>query len=152
MRTMPQVVFSLDELRRFPEQLRLTAYNPKVKQTVQLMGAVRVPPTRMLVERTHNTHTTPLTFRIEKERVLIGRDADCDLIVNHDKVSRHHAELWRENGRWIVRDLNSTNRTFVSYVGDPRLLREVKGNNAIKNGSIICFGPVSYTFLIDEGS
>lgn len=49
--------------------------------------------------------------------VLIGRASDCDLILEHPKVSRHHAELLRIDGvSFELRDLGSTNGTFVNGV------------------------------------
>jgi hypothetical protein len=45
-------------------------------------------------------------------RLLIGRDGSCDLVLRHDTVSRRHAELVRDGGRWMLRDLGSTNGTW----------------------------------------
>jgi hypothetical protein len=45
----------------------------------------------------------------------IGRDIDCHLRLDNDHgVSRHHAELYRHNGRLHIKDLNSTHGTFVN--------------------------------------
>ena len=43
----------------------------------------------------------------------IGRAEDCGVRIQHDYVSRYHAEVVFENGRWIVRDLGSSNGIFV---------------------------------------
>jgi hypothetical protein len=49
--------------------------------------------------------------------VLIGRAPDCDLILEHPEVSRHHAELLRmDELSYELRDLGSTNGTFVNGV------------------------------------
>jgi FHA domain/DUF1707 SHOCT-like domain len=45
-------------------------------------------------------------------RLLIGRGRSCDLVLRHETVSRRHAELVREGGRWMLRDLSSTNGTW----------------------------------------
>ncbi|MDQ3936971.1 MAG: FHA domain-containing protein [Actinomycetota bacterium] len=42
-------------------------------------------------------------------RLLIGRSRDCDVTIDDPNVSRRHAELRNEDGRWIVTDLGSTN-------------------------------------------
>jgi hypothetical protein len=47
-------------------------------------------------------------------RVLIGRSRDCDLTLDDPNVSRRHAELRNEDGRWIVTDLGSTNGVKVN--------------------------------------
>jgi hypothetical protein len=44
--------------------------------------------------------------------LLIGRGRACDLVLAHETVSRRHAELVREHGRWMLRDLSSTNGTW----------------------------------------
>jgi pSer/pThr/pTyr-binding forkhead associated (FHA) protein len=52
----------------------------------------------------------PATAAAERP-LLIGRSRACDLVLRHETVSRRHAELRREDGRWLLRDLGSTNGT-----------------------------------------
>ena len=47
-------------------------------------------------------------------RLLIGRSRDCDISVDDPNVSRRHAELRNEDGRWVVADLGSTNGVKVN--------------------------------------
>jgi hypothetical protein len=47
-------------------------------------------------------------------RLLIGRSRDCDVTLDDPNVSRRHAELRNEDGRWIVTDLGSTNGIKVN--------------------------------------
>ena len=47
-------------------------------------------------------------------RTLIGRSPDCDVFLDDVTVSRRHAELLSENGRFTIRDLGSLNGTFVN--------------------------------------
>jgi hypothetical protein len=46
--------------------------------------------------------------------LVIGRNPDCNFVLEHPSVSRHHCELRREAGRWIVADLGSSNGTRVN--------------------------------------
>jgi hypothetical protein len=46
--------------------------------------------------------------------LVIGRSPDCALTLADPTVSRHHAELRRECGRWVVADLGSSNGTRVN--------------------------------------
>lgn len=62
-------------------------------------------------------------FPIDKRDIIVGRDAMCDLALNDGKASRRHATLIYENfdhageePRILLRDLNSTNGTFVNGV------------------------------------
>jgi pSer/pThr/pTyr-binding forkhead associated (FHA) protein len=47
-------------------------------------------------------------------RVLLGRSSGCELVFADDTVSRRHAELRVEDGRWMLRDLGSSNGTYVN--------------------------------------
>jgi hypothetical protein len=51
-----------------------------------------------------------------KPTCVVGRDpACCDFVIDDPSVSRRHAELRYFEGRGVgVRDLRSTNRTFVN--------------------------------------
>ncbi len=63
---------------------------------------------------------------VSAERFVVGREADCDLVLAEEKVSRHHAALERlPDGSYQVRDLGSTNGTFVDgrRIAEPVVLR-----------------------------
>jgi FHA domain len=47
-------------------------------------------------------------------QLLIGRGSACDLVIEHQTVSRRHAQLFFREGRWIVIDLRSTNGTYIN--------------------------------------
>lgn len=64
-----------------------------------------------------------------KKRVLIGRGEDCDIQLVSDRVSRHHCEVFCQDGQFFVRDLGSTNGTYVDGVRVSRA--------ALRNGSVI---------------
>ena len=51
---------------------------------------------------------------IDEERMLIGRDESCTLVVSDDSVSRRHALLEKDTAGFLVTDLDSTNGTYVN--------------------------------------
>ena len=61
---------------------------------------------RLRVEAAGTTRT------YDVDRVVIGREADCEVIVSEPSASRHHAVLQREGSEWVVVD-TSSNGTFV---------------------------------------
>jgi pSer/pThr/pTyr-binding forkhead associated (FHA) protein len=49
------------------------------------------------------------------QKILIGRDTSCDLVISHDSISRKHAELFIDfEGNVFVTDLSSKNGTYVN--------------------------------------
>jgi Protein of unknown function (DUF3662)/FHA domain len=54
------------------------------------------------------------TVNIGEQPVVIGRSPDVEFVINDSNVSRRHAELWRTTEGVAIRDLQSTNGTFVN--------------------------------------
>jgi pSer/pThr/pTyr-binding forkhead associated (FHA) protein len=52
----------------------------------------------------------PLT---DQEYWTIGRDPGSDIFIDHPKVSRRHARIERQGHRFVIRDLGSTNGTWL---------------------------------------
>ena len=46
--------------------------------------------------------------------VVIGRSPEVEFVINDQNVSRRHAEVWRTGEGVAIRDLQSTNGTFVN--------------------------------------
>jgi phosphoserine phosphatase RsbU/P len=65
-------------------------------------------------------------FPIEGERAVLGRDPDCDIVLELGAVSRHHARVVREDATFYVEDLKSRNGTFLNgrRIYERQLLRE----------------------------
>ncbi len=81
------------------------------------------------------------TLDIGRNRALIGRSPDSDVVVSHDDISRGHALIFRENGQAYITDLASANGTTVdgARVGDDP--------TPVKQGSIITLGSHRYRFV-----
>jgi EAL domain-containing protein (putative c-di-GMP-specific phosphodiesterase class I) len=70
----------------------------------------------------------------------LGRDASADLVVYHPRVSKFHAVIvFEENDLWI-RDLGSTNGTFVNG-------RRIAERVALTDGDIIHLGEKEFLFV-----
>ncbi|MET7602069.1 DUF1707 and FHA domain-containing protein [Streptomyces avermitilis] len=67
----------------------------------------------------------------------IGRDPASGLRLSHDTVSRVHAELRRQGGLWVLRDLGSTNGTTVNG-------RRVIGAAVVRDGDQVSFGNMAF--------
>jgi hypothetical protein len=53
-------------------------------------------------------------LRFTRPLITLGRELDNDAVIEDTRVSRHHAQLLFQHGRYILRDLGSTNGTFVN--------------------------------------
>lgn len=76
--------------------------------------------------------------------VIVGRESDCDITVDHPQVSRHHAKITLQMGGILVEDLRSTNGTFVN---GKRVVRELMGE-----GDILGIGPVAFSISPKMGT
>lgn len=80
------------------------------------------------------------------DELTVGRLPDCDLVIDHQSVSKRHAVLrWdAPSRRCSVRDLGSTNGTFLN--------ESALGNRetTLRDGDIVSFGDVQFWFLLTE--
>jgi two-component system cell cycle response regulator len=60
------------------------------------------------------------------EACIIGRSSKCDVQLDQESVSRNHARLQKTQGQYVVRDLGSTNGTYVNddIVSEEQQLRD----------------------------
>jgi len=58
--------------------------------------------------------------------IVIGRGRQCDISIDQDSVSRRHAQVYSEDNSIMVRDLGSTNGTYLNdkFVDTPQPLRD----------------------------
>jgi ABC-type multidrug transport system ATPase subunit/pSer/pThr/pTyr-binding forkhead associated (FHA) protein len=78
---------------------------------------------------------------VENNVMTIGRDADNKIFLPAPTVSRFHAEVEKVGQRFRVRDLRSSNGTFVNG-------QRVDGETWVHPGDSIQIGP--YRFVVDE--
>jgi predicted component of type VI protein secretion system len=75
------------------------------------------PPSRLWrlrPRRAARTLALPGAADLTTAQLTIGRSSACELVLGDDTVSRRHAELRIEDGRWLLKDLGSSNGTFVN--------------------------------------
>ena len=80
-------------------------------------------------------HGKRIELRREKEIFVIGRDAGCNLVVNHDNVSRQHCTLERRRDKFVIKDV-STNGTYVTIEGDKEMELDREEMSLSKRGWI----------------
>ena len=60
------------------------------------------------------TGTEAREVALTGEPMTIGRSSECGIVLDHEKVSRRHAEIRREGEAFVIVDLGSTNGTWVN--------------------------------------
>ena len=78
-------------------------------------------------------------FPLTKIVTTLGRSIDNDVILEGDDVSRHHAQITRQNGKFVLTDLKSANGTRVN--GQP-----LKGDRTLRDGDEICLAAICMSF------
>jgi diguanylate cyclase (GGDEF)-like protein len=71
---------------------------------------------------------------LTRERTVVGRSPDAQIRLGSDGVSRAHAEILLDGGRVRVRDLGSTNGTFLN--GERAEARELRDGDKLSIGEV----------------
>lgn len=72
---------------------------------------------------------------VENEPLVFGRDMNCDIKVSDPLVSRRHCEVALAEGKVTLRDLGSSNATFVN--GEPISTADLAAGDEVAVGSAV---------------
>lgn len=122
----------------------------------QPYGAAPVPPTSVFANGAGGVNAMPAqgavrarlvdmatgrSYNIATNRVLLGRDRSCTIMVNDINASRQHAELrFEPQGVWVITDLGSTNGTLVN--GQP------VSRMGLREGDRVTLGITDFIFTL----
>jgi DNA-binding response OmpR family regulator len=67
---------------------------------------------------------------IDQPELIVGRDEHCDVVIPERQVSRQHARIRQERGKYVLEDLDSKNGTFVNG-------QEIDGPHSLQDGDEI---------------
>jgi serine phosphatase RsbU (regulator of sigma subunit) len=79
------------------------------------------------------------THELTKDEIVIGRHPECDVQIDSNMVSRKHARIVRDAGKYFVEDLGSGNGTTVNG-------HRVMARMPISNDDRIKLGPILIRF------
>jgi predicted component of type VI protein secretion system len=92
----------------------------------------------IVTEGAHKGKAIPVT----KKEFLIGRDPKCHLRPSSGAVSKRHCVLLFRDGKLFVRDMNSTNGTFIND-------KQITGEHELNNEDKLSVGPLA--FMVQMG-
>lgn len=115
--------------------------DPKVAQgSIRCRTALRegeLPAWGQLIEASGNQ-----AHELRDNRNLLGRATDADVRIAHERVSRHHAVLFRESGSLWLMDLGSVNGTRV---GERLIGRDPV---EVRPGDVVSLGPATFSLRL----
>jgi pSer/pThr/pTyr-binding forkhead associated (FHA) protein len=77
-------------------------------------------------------------YAVTQSLTTIGRHRDCDIVLDDGTVSRYHAELRREQGRYMITDAGSLNGTYLN--------RRPVDHAELTDGDELWIGKFRFTF------
>jgi hypothetical protein len=163
-------VLKIKELQRLANSLKLEAFRKQMGPFVLIqrppeneglgtdsMGLpVNVQSTTVAKPGAVSSGTLALLFQFDSlvaatlpplqgvDELTVGRQPDCELVIDHPSVSKRHAVLrWDAAGtRATLQDLGSTNGTFLNASS------KIRNESILKDGDIISFGDVQFWYLL----
>jgi pSer/pThr/pTyr-binding forkhead associated (FHA) protein len=100
-------------------------------------------PAPLLVIRRQDANPTELAWN--KSILTLGRDGANDIVIDHPLASRRHARLERDENGYFVRDLDSTNGTYLN--GD-----RIEGAHALRNQDRVWVADTEIIFTDPEAT
>lgn len=70
---------------------------------------------------------------LDRDLITVGRQSDCQVVIDDHNVSRHHGEIRRTTAGWVVTDPGSTNGTKVNG-------EKVVNGHLLADGDVLAFG------------
>ena len=101
----------------------------------------QIPMEATLVPYADDTRSTLLLS--QSKVMVVGRQAGSYLLIDHESVSRRHAEISYADDHYVVHDLGSSNGTLVNETP-----LEAGKAQELKPGDRVRFGKVMFTFVV----
>ncbi len=79
---------------------------------------------------------------VVKNKTTLGRHLENDIVFHEDFLSRYHAEIINEDGKYVLYDKNSTSGSFVNGKKIERCV--------LNSGDLISFANINIMFVNDN--
>ena len=88
-------------------------------------------------------HQIGRRVQVGTEPLTIGRSPNCEIPVDQESVSRRHCRIQFEDGEFLVRDLDSTNGTYVNDA-------PVEPQGRLRHGDQLMVGRTILKFIVGD--
>ncbi|RPJ06934.1 MAG: FHA domain-containing protein [Spirochaetaceae bacterium] len=79
-------------------------------------------------------------IKINNDPFVVGRDKKCNLTLSSSTISRRHAEIFSKDSTFYLRDLGSTNGTFINS-------KKIAEEEIVHNGDYITFADLQFKLI-----
>jgi len=86
---------------------------------------------------------TGKVYTVERERTILGRHPDCDIVLDVAAVSRQHARILRSGNAYFLEDLGSRNGTFING-------RMIQAREMLKEGDRVKICDMDFAFHVGD--
>ena len=76
---------------------------------------------------------------LDRELITVGRQSDCEVVIDDHNVSRRHAEIRRTAAGWVITDRGSTNGTKING-------EKIVNGQLLTDGDDVAFGSANTRF------
>lgn len=151
-------------LRDDPTRARfnLRGGQPADRTIIDGGGRREVDDRTVIVRGTHRGVEGPLVYLVERNGIragrvhllgpetAIGRDAENDVVLGDDSVSKRHAKIRLEDGKYVFWDLASTNSSFTVAADGTRT--RILEPTPLEDGTTVDVGNARLTYIeVDHG-
>jgi serine phosphatase RsbU (regulator of sigma subunit)/pSer/pThr/pTyr-binding forkhead associated (FHA) protein len=88
---------------------------------------------------------SPVHYSFANEILIIGRSSECNIPVKDRYLSRRHAEIIPDTGKWILKDLGSANGTYLNGA-------RVDSDRPLRSGDRIRVGDTEIVFHFEPAT
>jgi len=79
------------------------------------------------------------SFIIDKEKLIIGRLENCDIVITDQMISKKHCEITTDESKFYIEDLASKNATYVNGKIIKKKTHLIYGDRIILGNTILRF-------------
>ncbi|NDJ85604.1 MAG: FHA domain-containing protein [Chloroflexi bacterium] len=93
-----------------------------------------------------NSHTYTIT---PEREIKIGRRLECDVVLPDPSVSRQHAAIYSDDGKFHLRNLSQVNPVNITIKGEDSVL-DYNQTTVIEPGNAFHIGPIKIEVIAVE--